>query len=80
MTLEKNILAIDVGGGTQDILIYEEGKPMENCVQLILPSSTQIVAQKISKATARGKNIFLTGNTMGADPAPGPLRNTSIGV
>ncbi len=68
MTLGKNILAIDVGGGTQDILIYEEGKPMENCVQLILPSSTQIVAQKISKATASGKNIFLTGNTMGGGP------------
>ncbi len=68
MTLEKNILAIDVGGGTQDILIYEEGKAMENCVQMILPSSTQIVAQKISKATASGRNIFLTGNTMGGGP------------
>ncbi|MBM4329828.1 MAG: pyruvate formate lyase-activating protein [Deltaproteobacteria bacterium] len=68
MANPKKILAIDIGGGTQDILIYEEGKPMENCVQMILPSPTQIVAQKILKATASQKNIFLTGNTMGGGP------------
>ena len=34
------ILAIDVGAGTQDILIYEEGQPIENCVKLVLPSWT----------------------------------------
>ena len=65
MAAPQKILAIDIGGGTQDILLYEEGKPMENCVQMILPSPTRIVAQKILKATAAGKNIFLAGNTMG---------------
>ncbi len=69
MFLPKEILAIDIGGGTQDILLYEEGKPMENCVQMILPSPTQIVAQKIFRATAAGENIFLTGNTMGGGPS-----------
>ncbi len=68
MPSEQKILAIDVGGGTQDVLIYEEGKPMENCVQMILPSATLIVAQKVSKATASRKDIFLTGNTMGGGP------------
>jgi len=68
MAFPEKILAIDIGGGTQDILIYEEGRPMENCVQMILPSPTQIVAQKIFKATASQKNIFLTGNTMGGGP------------
>jgi len=68
MAIPKKILAMDIGSGTQDILLYEEGKPMENCVQMILPSPTRIVAQKISKATASGKNIFLTGNTMGGGP------------
>ena len=29
----QGILAIDIGSGTQDVLLYEEGKPMENCVQ-----------------------------------------------
>jgi uncharacterized protein (DUF1786 family) len=69
MAIPKKILAIDVGSGTQDILLYEEGKPMENCVKMILPSPTRIVAQKIFKATAAGKNIFLTGNTMGGGPS-----------
>ena len=68
MPILQKILAIDIGGGTQDILIYEDGKPMENCVQMILPSSTQIVAQKIFKAAVSQKNIFLTGNTMGGGP------------
>jgi uncharacterized protein (DUF1786 family) len=68
MAFPDKILAIDIGGGTQDILIYEEGRPMENCLQMILPSPTQIVAQKIFKATVSQKNIFLTGNTMGGGP------------
>jgi uncharacterized protein (DUF1786 family) len=68
MAIPQKILAMDIGGGTQDILIYEEGKSMENCVQMILPSPTRIVAQQIFKATTSGKNIFLGGNTMGGGP------------
>ncbi|MCX5909093.1 MAG: DUF1786 domain-containing protein [Deltaproteobacteria bacterium] len=73
MTIPQSILAIDIGGGTQDILIYEEGKPMENCAQMVLPSPTRIIAQKISQATNAGKNIFLTGNTMGGGPSTGAV-------
>jgi uncharacterized protein (DUF1786 family) len=61
----QTILAIDIGSGTQDVLIYAEGEPVENCVQMILPSPTQIVARRISEATRSGKDIFLYGNTMG---------------
>jgi uncharacterized protein (DUF1786 family) len=64
----KKILAIDIGSGTQDVLLYEEGKPMENCVQLILPSPTQLVSTRIQNATIAGKNIYLFGNTMGGGP------------
>jgi uncharacterized protein (DUF1786 family) len=63
--LPKTILAIDIGSGTQDILIYAEGEPVENCVQMVLPSPTQIVAEEVSRATRAGKRIFLHGNTMG---------------
>jgi len=41
---------------------------MENCVQMILPSPTRLVAGKIAAATARKKAIFLSGNTMGGGP------------
>jgi uncharacterized protein (DUF1786 family) len=66
--IPNRILAIDVGSGTQDILLYEEGEPMENCVQMVLPSPTRLVAQKIAAATVLRKSIFLSGNTMGGGP------------
>ncbi len=61
----QTILAIDIGSGTQDILIHAEGEEPENSIQMVLPSPTQIVAQKISRATRSRKDIFLYGNTMG---------------
>ncbi len=65
MASERGILAIDVGAGTQDILLYEEGKSVENCVQLILPSPTVVFARRIARATSARLPIFLTGNLMG---------------
>jgi len=62
----EGILTIDVGGGTQDILIYHPGTKMENQVKLVLPSPTQIVARKINKLTEQGKDIFLHGRLMGS--------------
>ena len=44
MTIDR-LLAIDVGAGTQDILLFESRKPIENCVKLVLPSMSAIVAQ-----------------------------------
>jgi len=63
-----SILAVDVGAGTQDILLYEEGKPVENCVKLVLPSQTKIFAGRIARASERGENVFLCGNLMGGGP------------
>lgn len=65
MATAERILAIDVGAGTQDILLWEEGRPYENCAQLILPSQTQIVAARIRALTAAGRAIHLTGTVMG---------------
>lgn len=59
------ILAVDAGAGTQDILIYESDRPIENCVKLVLPSQTRVVAGKIRRATIAGRSIFLTGSVMG---------------
>ncbi|MBS3900488.1 MAG: DUF1786 domain-containing protein [Dethiobacter sp.] len=64
-----SLLAVDVGGGTQDILLYEQGKPLENCIQLVLPAPTVLVGRKINLATIRGKTIFLYGRTMGGGPS-----------
>lgn len=64
----ERILAIDVGTGTQDILILEAGQEIENALQLVLPSPTLLVAQQIEAATAQALPLILTGVTMGGGP------------
>ncbi len=66
--VHQHLLAIDVGAGTQDILLYDAAKPMENCYQLVLPSPTTIVAGRIRQATQDGRDIFLHGRRMGGGP------------
>ncbi|MBI4322513.1 MAG: DUF1786 domain-containing protein [Chloroflexi bacterium] len=65
MEQATRILAIDVGAGTQDVLLYESDKSIENCVKLVVPSQTVVVARRIARATAEGRAVFLTGNLMG---------------
>ncbi len=67
MTSDR-ILAIDVGAGTQDVLLWEADQPMENNVKLILPSWTTVLARRVKRATKDGRPILLTGNLMGGGP------------
>src|ERR1700716_3345645 len=62
------ILAIDVGTGTQDILILEAGSVIENAVQLIMPSPTALLADRVKQATQDRVDLVLTGVTMGGGP------------
>lgn len=62
------ILAIDMGTGTQDILLFDSEAPIENCVQLIMPSATEIAARRIRRATAQGRAVALSGVIMGGGP------------
>jgi uncharacterized protein (DUF1786 family) len=62
------ILTIDVGTGTQDILLFDSEQPIENGLQLIMPAPTQIVAARIRAATAARRPILLTGVIMGGGP------------
>lgn len=68
-TMEEKCLAIDVGSGTQDILLYDPQKNMENCIQMVLPSPTRLVAERIRQATREGKSVFLDGVLMGGGPS-----------
>lgn len=60
------ILAIDIGKGTEDVLLYDESKNIENSIQLILPSTAKILAEKIK--TMGKKCIFIIGDTMAGEP------------
>ncbi len=69
------ILAVDVGTGTQDILLFDSDKEVENCYKLVLPSPTLILAHKIKAATRQGRGIVLTGVLMGGGPCSWAARD-----
>jgi uncharacterized protein (DUF1786 family) len=62
------VLAVDVGTGTQDILLFDSDKEIENCYKLVVPSPTVMLAQQIRAATRRGDGVWLTGALMGGGP------------
>lgn len=75
MSERIRILAVDVGTGTQDILLFESGERIENCFQLIMPSPTVIVQKRILRATATGSPVLLTGRIMGGGPCAWAARD-----
>jgi uncharacterized protein (DUF1786 family) len=62
---DGRILAIDIGAGTMDTLVYDPEQPMENAVQLVLPSATALAGRKIAAIRDQRKPVFLHGNLMG---------------
>jgi uncharacterized protein (DUF1786 family) len=62
------ILAVDVGTGTQDILLFDSEQPIENALQLIMPSPTQIAASRIRAATEARRPVAITGVIAGGGP------------
>ena len=56
------ILAIDVGTGTQDIMIYDTEKELENSIKLVLPSPHLYISQQIRETE---NDIYFTGEIMG---------------
>jgi uncharacterized protein (DUF1786 family) len=63
------ILTVDVGTGTQDILLYDSRLDLENGFKLVVPSPTMIVHSRLRTATRRGESVLLTGVTMGGGPS-----------
>lgn len=78
MSSSMRILTSDVGTGTQDILLFESGKTIENCFKMVMPSPTVIVAERIKRATERGQAILLTGVTMGGGPCHWAARDHAL--
>ena len=62
------ILCIDVGRGTQDILLYDGEKNLENCIQLIIPSRAVLAEKALKKVISEDRDILFTGTTMGGFP------------
>ncbi len=71
---EGALLAVDVGGGTQDIFLWEPGQAVENAVKMVLPAPTQIMARRLRRLTEAGRAIFLTGRLMGGGSIASAVR------
>ncbi|MGI9149430.1 MAG: DUF1786 family protein [Chloroflexota bacterium] len=63
------ILTVDVGTGTQDVLLFDSERDLENCFKLVLPSPTVVIADRVRRATAAGRRLVLQGATMGGGPS-----------
>jgi len=65
--VEYNILCMDIGKGTQDILYIrkENVDNLENSVKLILPSPTTILSNKIKNMR---EDLYIDGYIMGGGP------------
>jgi uncharacterized protein (DUF1786 family) len=56
------ILAIDIGAGTQDILLFDTDKNIENCTSLVLPTPSRIFADRL---VALKSDVYIQGDTIG---------------
>ncbi len=75
MGVPLRVLAVDVGTGTQDILLFESDRAIENCFQLVMPSPTVAVAARIRAATDASRPVMLTGHIMGGGPSAWAARD-----
>mgnify|MGYP000678172301 CR=1 FL=1 len=63
------VLAVDVGTGTQDIVLFDTRLDIENAYKLILPAPTMIIRRRIQQATRQGAAMLLEGAIMGGGPS-----------
>ena len=69
------ILAMDIGAGTEDILLYDDEKSsIENCIKMVLPSPSQIYAEKVRATTRHCEDLFVKGDTIGGGPLAHALK------
>lgn len=65
---QVKILTVDIGTGTQDILLFNPRLDVENSFKLVLPSPTMIVRERIRQATRARRPLALYGVMMGGGP------------
>ncbi len=59
------ILALDIGSGTEDVLLYDDSREIENCVKMVLPSPSLVYSKKVRYLTKLKLDLFIRGQTIG---------------
>ncbi|HEX9118207.1 MAG TPA: DUF1786 family protein [Anaerolineae bacterium] len=62
------ILTVDIGTGTQDILLFDSERTPENCLKLVMPSPTLLLSERIRRATQARQPLLISGVLMGGGP------------
>lgn len=65
------ILAVDIGAGTQDILLYNAELTFENCISLILPTPSRHFSEIIERCS---QDLFIEGDPIGGGTIPSSLK------
>jgi uncharacterized protein (DUF1786 family) len=71
LTSPPCILAIDIGAGTQDILLYHAHREEENNPQLVIPSPSRVWGSRLERLTG---DLFIYGDTIGGGRIGSVLR------
>jgi len=66
---KARILAVDIGTGTQDVLLFDSRLEVENCYKMVLPSPTMMVLRRLEQIAKRGQSVALYGYLMGGGPS-----------
>jgi len=70
------ILALDIGAGTKDILLFDSKKHrVENCIKMVLPSPSQVFALRVKETTQLCQDLFIDGDIIGGGAFTSALRN-----
>jgi uncharacterized protein (DUF1786 family) len=72
VTFPPCILAIDIGAGTQDILLYHPHREEENNPQLVIPSPSRVWGSRLERLT---DDLFIYGDTIGGGRIGSVLKN-----
>jgi uncharacterized protein (DUF1786 family) len=67
------ILAIDIGLGTQDILLFDTERLPENSPKLVLPSPAMLYRRRVKALLSQGRDILLEGSIIGGAGLISPL-------
>jgi len=60
-----NILCVDVGRGTQDVIFFRGEPNLENCTAFVVPSRTAVLSERLSTCVQCGSTPLFTGRNMG---------------
>lgn len=59
------LLAIDIGAGTEDLLLVDTDRPIENAIQRVMPSASARFEKLVIRAN---KDVFCYGSIIGGHP------------